>query len=340
MKDAFYIPFSRNWLAQIVGLAGLYVGATLLGSFVAVAQGKVLASWPAAGLAIAAVWWGGFRLAPAIGLGTFLYLQLTRAPVSTSVGIAIGNSLEPILAAYLMRRCVGGPRLFDRVRQVFRYFLQVGLVATAPGAALGATSLCLGAAAQWEAFPSLFPLWWATDAMGAFVAAPFLLAWTRPSRLTWTVREWGEAGVAFAALTLGCLFVFGEQKALFGIGFPAAFPVLPIIVWIAVRFDQRAAVSAILMACVFAIWGTLRGRGPFVETAMPLMLLHFYVDIVALTALVLGAIVAEHKETEKLVRESEARKAAILETAFDAIVSMDHTGKVHEWNLAAERMFG
>src|SRR6185369_10302327 len=30
----------------------------------------------------------------------------------------------------------------------------------------------------------------------------------------------------------------------------------------------------------------------------------------------------------------------ILETAFDAIVSMDHTGKVHEWNLAAERMFG
>jgi PAS domain S-box-containing protein len=40
------------------------------------------------------------------------------------------------------------------------------------------------------------------------------------------------------------------------------------------------------------------------------------------------------------LRESEARKAAILETSLDAIVSIDHHGIVREWNPAAERIFG
>ena len=38
--------------------------------------------------------------------------------------------------------------------------------------------------------------------------------------------------------------------------------------------------------------------------------------------------------------ESEVRKAAILETALDGIVSMDHEGTIVEWNPAAERIFG
>ena len=37
---------------------------------------------------------------------------------------------------------------------------------------------------------------------------------------------------------------------------------------------------------------------------------------------------------------SDTRMAAILETALDAIIVMDHTGRVQEWNPAAERTFG
>ncbi len=40
------------------------------------------------------------------------------------------------------------------------------------------------------------------------------------------------------------------------------------------------------------------------------------------------------------LRESEARKTAILETSLDAIVSIDHHGVIREWNPAAERIFG
>jgi len=50
--------------------------------------------------------------------------------------------------------------------------------------------------------------------------------------------------------------------------------------------------------------------------------------------------ITERKRTEEALRQSEARKGAILETALDAILSIDHEGRVHEWNPAAEKTFG
>ena len=48
----------------------------------------------------------------------------------------------------------------------------------------------------------------------------------------------------------------------------------------------------------------------------------------------------EQRRHEALLRESEARKAAVLQTALDAIITIDHEGKVVEWNPAAETTFG
>jgi PAS domain S-box-containing protein len=39
-------------------------------------------------------------------------------------------------------------------------------------------------------------------------------------------------------------------------------------------------------------------------------------------------------------RESEARKTAILESAMDCVIAMDHLGRITEFNPAAERTFG
>ena len=50
--------------------------------------------------------------------------------------------------------------------------------------------------------------------------------------------------------------------------------------------------------------------------------------------------VTEQRRAERELRASEARKAAILETALDCIITMDHEGKVVEFNPAAERTFG
>jgi len=50
--------------------------------------------------------------------------------------------------------------------------------------------------------------------------------------------------------------------------------------------------------------------------------------------------VTDQRLAEQAQIEAQARKAAILDSAPDAIVTIDHEGQVFEWNAAAERIFG
>ncbi len=50
--------------------------------------------------------------------------------------------------------------------------------------------------------------------------------------------------------------------------------------------------------------------------------------------------ITDRKNSEEALRRSEARKSAILESALDAIVTIDAQGKIIEWNPAAEKIFG
>jgi PAS domain S-box-containing protein len=50
--------------------------------------------------------------------------------------------------------------------------------------------------------------------------------------------------------------------------------------------------------------------------------------------------VTDRKITEEALKQSEARKDAVLRTALDAVVGMSHDGLITEFNPAAESMFG
>ncbi|MBI3494207.1 MAG: PAS domain S-box protein [Acidobacteria bacterium] len=57
-------------------------------------------------------------------------------------------------------------------------------------------------------------------------------------------------------------------------------------------------------------------------------------------ALVVVHDVTDRKQAEGALRRSEARKAAILDSALDCIITMDADGRVVDFNPAAERTFG
>jgi PAS domain S-box-containing protein len=46
------------------------------------------------------------------------------------------------------------------------------------------------------------------------------------------------------------------------------------------------------------------------------------------------------KEAEEELRHNQARKSAILNAALDAIITIDHEGRIQGWNRAAETTFG
>jgi PAS domain S-box-containing protein len=73
------------------------------------------------------------------------------------------------------------------------------------------------------------------------------------------------------------------------------------------------------------------------------------IAVITTTVLILGLALAgsvgqrllaqQIKRANELAR-SEARKAAILNASLEAIITIDHTGKILEWNITAERTFG
>jgi len=256
----------------------------------------------------------GYRVWPSILLGAFLVNVTTAGSVGTSIGIAVGNTLEAILGAYLVRRFANGPRTLDRAQDIFKFALLAGVVSTTVSATFGVTSLALGGFASWSNYASIWLTWWLGDAAGALIVAPLLLLWSANRRIRW------PRGRALEALFFVlCLVVVGQ--AVFGgwlptdvHNHPLEFLCIPPLVWAAFRFGQREAATASVALSALALWGTLRGSGPFVRDTQneSLLLLQAFMATVAVTTMAISAVVAER-------RRAETQREALIGELKDAL---------------------
>ncbi|MFO7603542.1 MAG: PAS domain-containing sensor histidine kinase [Gammaproteobacteria bacterium] len=64
-----------------------------------------------------------------------------------------------------------------------------------------------------------------------------------------------------------------------------------------------------------------------------------YVCIIAIITLTITYLINQDKSRQRLV-DSEQKNAAILESAFDAIITIDRHGIIESFNTSAEKMFG
>lgn len=88
------------------------------------------------------------------------------------------------------------------------------------------------------------------------------------------------------------------------------------LIWAALRFGPRESATVIVVFAAMAIWGTLRGFGPFVRQIPneSLALLHAFMGVASITSLILAAAVTRAEErvraTEERLRHIEEDKAA------------------------------
>jgi PAS domain S-box-containing protein len=119
---------------------------------------------------------------------------------------------------------------------------------------------------------------------------------------------------------------------------PIAFLCIPILVWAAYRFGQRVTATAAFVLSGLAIWGTLRGSGPF-AVGTPnesLMLLQGFMVVTTVMAMVLAAAVADSRRGEA----ARSRLAEIVESSQDAIIGTALDGTILTWNSGATSLYG
>jgi PAS domain S-box-containing protein len=156
-------------------VAALYIGAAKLGIQLPVAHGIVTPVWAPTGIALAALVLFGPSIWPAVAIGALVANATSGASLAVAAAIAIGNTLEAVVGAALLRRVDFRPTL-DRVRDVAALVLLAAGASTAIAATNGVTVLWLSGNLS-DSYASSWFLWWSGDAMGDLVAAPLLLVW-------------------------------------------------------------------------------------------------------------------------------------------------------------------
>ena len=300
----------------IVLLAAFYFAAAKLGLSLAFVHPSVTAVWPPAGIALAAFLLFGSRVWPGIALGAFLANATTAGSLATSAGIAAGNTLEGLAGAWLVHRYAGGREALSRPRDILKFIALAAGLSTIVSATVGVTTLSVAGFAPWSKYAAIWTTWWLGDAVGDLLIAPPLLLWISGSRPRWPRRRVESTCVGILLIATGAAFFGGiDQK-----NAPIEWFWIPVAVWVAYRFGQRAAATTVVGISAVTVWGTELGLGPFVLSSpnASLILLQSFLAVVAVLSLTLSAVVAvRERMTEDLRLARDELDARVRERTAD-----------------------
>jgi len=330
-----FTSIDLRYLLTLAILAFAYVLFAKVGFALAFATKQVTAVWPPTGIAVAALLLGGYRIWPGVWLGAFISNAISDEPLLTAAGIATGNTIGPLLAAFLLRRFVGFETALARLRDVLGLVVFGAALAMCVTATNGVLNLALAGIVPWSSSVSVWWVWWAGDAMGVLLVAPVILTWAADPRVRWHKTKLLELTILVAALVAVGWFSFTGSL-------PIAYTVFPIIIWSALRFGQRETASAIIAIAAIAIWGTVHDQGPFASGSLDqrLILLVTFMAVLGMTGLLLGAVSAQRRRAEERLCESEERFRRVVEASPSALVMIDQAGRIALVNGQAEAIFG
>ena len=294
----------RGWSwarsAGLVALLVVYTAAGKLGLHWAVVNPSASPIWAPTGIALAAFILYGGQVWPAIFVGAFFYNYSTAGSLVTSLGVALGNTLEAAVGAKLVRRWAYGAHAFEAGRDVVRFVVLAGIFATTVSPSVGVTTLALGGYVKWTDYATVWLTWWLGDGAGALLVAPPLILWGLHPRVRWDSVRVVEVVALFTALVLLSALAFGP------LGGPSlGFLCVPVLIWSAMRFGPRLAATAIAVVSVIGVVQTAATIDALVpvERNKQLLLLQVFMAVMAITILVLAGIANERRRGDAQLRE-------------------------------------
>lgn len=332
-----------------------YVVTAKLVLLVFAANGVVSIVWPPSGIALVALMLGGRTYIPSVWFAAFLACLWAGNAVPVSLGIALGNTLEAVVAAEILRlRCADC--YLDRPRDYF-CIAGAGSIASVLAAGVGVASLWQAGHMPAGQIAGNFLHWWQGDVLGIVLVTPLLLVWRTLPR-GWFRRERLAETLIFFPLT----FLFGQAVFMHwfdGLVGKYAQPywMFLFVAWASVRFGRHGVLLVIFITAWQHLAGILHdvGRVDVGVTETLLQNFWFYMLVLTLVGLALSLIIHQRRRDQDhlvsmqeqsrqalhTLHESEERHRILFEYSKDALVTTEPPlTRFTSGNREAIAMFG
>src|SRR6266550_1501752 len=274
--------------------------------------------WPAYGIALAAFLVCGYRIWPAIALGSFLIAFFSPVTHLAALGQAAGATLAAFSGAFLLQRVAKFDKSLSRLRDALALFELGALGSALLSASIGTSVLYATQVHAYFGLGSAWLIYWLGDATGVLLITPLVL--TLPNFLRSLHRtRITELAALWLAVTAACFLIFGDPSLVPVKLHVLAFTVLPFVMWAAIRFGVSGAALSILLIATIATVETAVGSGPF-ATSTPFtnaVLLDAFFIVLSVTGITLASVIAEREQAQR-ERERSVREQGALEARLEA----------------------
>lgn len=304
-------------------LTAIYFATAKFGLTLDAVAGFATLVWLPTGISLAALLILGLRFYPAITLGAFLTNLTAGAPPLVALGIAIGNTSEALIGAYLLKK-VGFKPALNTLRDVLVLILFASFFSTISSATIGVSALLIGKIIIPEKYLETWTAWWVGDMISDLVIAPFILVWSNTKinlNLKLSYKRVLETFLLTFSLLAVIILIFREFFNLGTQTTPRVYMAFPILIWAALRFGQKGAVSITFILSILSVFITSLGYGPFAYHSLhqSLLAVQSYLAVVSISAMILAAIALERKRLEERKDEFISMASHELKTPITTI---------------------
>jgi PAS domain S-box-containing protein len=330
--------------------------------------------WPPTGFALALVLLRGYRVWPAILVGSFSpYVMADRSLLNfVELGsIGIGTVLAAFAGAWLIDRWSDGHKTFDTPSNVAKFAIISFVPTSMIGTFIALAGFILANKSSLSDSIVTWVTWWLADAAGTLVIAPVVvLCAIMPLRSSskWSLFESvavfifvGVIAIVAYSPLIGRNLISDDLNVMLPHRSLLGFLVLLPLMWAGLAGNKRIVATAALIFCGIAIWGFSAGNDPFPKADLNGALLSLLVLSVSVSVLplALATATATRQSTEahllsvrdQLTHQVERTNLALnsakrhfqmlIEGVVDyAIFALDKEGHVASWNSGAQKVMG
>lgn len=297
--------------AIMVVVAIAYYSAAKVGQYLAIPPGFITPVYAPSGIALATLLLFGNWIWPSIFLAAWVAAawplavstQLLGASLLGGLGIAVGSVLQALVGAIVLQKLIGREQLFHNAPNVFRFTL-IELLSCMISPTVGCLSMYGVGLIAGANFANSWFTFWLGDTAGVLIIAPLILIWGQPRR----VMENGRHRAQPLEMVLWLLLVLGFGWLAFVWAYPVEYLLLPLLVWAALRFGPRLAAIAPLLVTGLAVAGAVRQTSSFNRATLneTLLLLQAFIAVIAVTTMVVAAVVLERQRAEAALLNAKA----------------------------------